>query len=64
MCFLILEFKSLWGCQISGFESLRQEFSSRFLKKSGNPAGAIGAHNKISALDSIALLKQYPPFPV
>ena len=59
--FLILEFKSFWGCQISGFKSLCPNSRRRLKAFAGNPAEAAGAHNKIPALNCIKLTKQNYP---
>ena len=58
-----MEFKSLWGCQISRFKSLCRK-SSRILKAfARNPAGEAGDNNKIPAPECIEIPKRkiFPP---
>ena len=46
-----------------GFKSLCRKSSRRLKVFAVNPAGAAGAHNKITALDCIELPKRKLPYP-
>ena len=58
-----MEFKRLWGCQISVFKSLCRKYSRRLKSFAENPSVAAGAHNKIPALDCIEIPKRNLPSP-